>query len=354
MPGERRSPAASRAAENRRGNKQIARRAGLVYVDDRGHGIRRRGSAANGFRYLEERTRQPVSGRVRSRIRSLAIPPAYRNVWICPNPRGHLQASGRDSRGRKQYRYHPRWHRACDRAKFDRIVTFADALPRLRRRVAHDLKRPGLPQDKVIAAIVRLLDTTSVRVGNPEYARDNRTYGLTTLRDGHVSFTRAGRAVFDFHGKGRARHRIEVADARIADIVRRCRALRGRHLFQFEDPGGKCRPVNSTQVNEYLRTHLGAEFTAKDFRTWAATLRAVRLLERTAMPDPSTERAVRAAINEVVRAGCAGPAQHARCMQALLHLPDGFRRLAGGQAPRYMVRTSSVDANARSTACGTM
>lgn len=301
MSGECRSPAASRAAENRRGNEQIARRAGLVYVDDRGHGIRRRGSAANGFRYLEERTRQPVSRRVRSRIRSLAIPPAYRDVWICPNPRGHLQASGRDSRGRKQYRYHPRWHRARDRAKFDRIVTFADALPRLRRRVAHDLKRPGLPQDKVIAAIVRLLDTTSVRVGNPEYARDNRTYGLTTLRDGHVSFTRAGRAVFDFHGKGRTRHRIEVADARIADIVRRCRALRGRHLFQFEDPGGKCRPVNSTQVNEYLRTHLGAEFTAKDFRTWAATLRAVRLLERTAMPDPSTERAVRAAINEVVR-----------------------------------------------------
>jgi DNA topoisomerase I len=148
---------------------------------------------------------------------------------------------------------------------------------------------------------VRLLDTTRVRVGNPEYARDNRTYGLTTLKDGHVSFTRAGRAVFDFHGKGRTRHRIEVADARIADIVRRCRALRGRHLFQFEDPSGACRPVNSAQVNEYLRTHLGAEFTAKDFRTWAATLRAVRLLEHTAVPDPPTERAVRATINQVVR-----------------------------------------------------
>ena len=148
---------------------------------------------------------------------------------------------------------------------------------------------------------MRLLDTTRVRVGNSEYARDNRTYGLTTLKDGHVSFTRAGRAVFDFHGKGRARHRIEVADPRIADIVRRCRALRGRHLFQFEDATGTYRPVNSSQVNEYLRTHLGAEFTAKDFRTWAATLRAVRLLERTTVPDPATDRAVRATINEVVR-----------------------------------------------------
>jgi DNA topoisomerase IB len=138
-------------------------------------------------------------------------------------------------------------------------------------------------------------------VGNHEYARDNRTYGLTTLENGHVSFTRAGRAVLDFHGKGRTKHRIEVSDPRIAAIVRRCRALRGRHLFQFEDSGGKNRPVDSRQVNEYLRTHLGSEFTAKDFRTWGATLRAVRLLERTPVPDPPTQRAVRASINEVVR-----------------------------------------------------
>ncbi len=301
MPDGRTSGAERRRGDIRRASERTALRAGLVYVDDHANGIRRLGSAANGFRYLEERTRRPVSRKERRRIRSLAIPPAYHDVWICPNPNGHLQASGRDARGRKQYRYHPRWHRARDRAKFDRIVDFAEALPRLRRRVARDLARPGLPQEKVIATIVRLLDTTRVRVGNSEYARDNRTYGLTTLKDGHVSFTRAGRAVFDFHGKGRARHRIEVADPRIADIVRRCRALRGRHLFQFEDATGTYRPVNSLQVNEYLRTHLGAEFTAKDFRTWAATLRAVRLLERTAVPDPATDRAVRATINEVIR-----------------------------------------------------
>jgi DNA topoisomerase IB len=300
MPAATTPAAATRAAENRRASERIARHAGLVYVDDRGRGIRRRGSAANGFRYLEERTRRPVNGSERKRIQALAIPPAYRDVWICPDPRGHLQASGRDARGRKQYRYHPLWHQARDRAKFDRIVAFADALPRLRRRVARDLARRGLPQEKVIATIVRLLDTTRVRVGNREYARDNGTYGLTTLRDGHVHFTRAGRVVLDFNGKGGARHCVEVTEPRIAEIVRRCRALRGRHLFQFEDGAGGCRPVSARQVNEYLREHLGGDFTAKDFRTWAATLRAGRLLARTAVPDPPSQRRLRAAINSVV------------------------------------------------------
>ena len=301
MPGRHTSTTSKRVAENRLANARIARRAGLAYVDDRGRGIRRQGSISNGFRYVRETTRRSVSAAERRRIRSLAVPPAYTDVWICPNPRGHLQASGRDARGRKQYRYHARWHSARDRAKFDRILAFADALPRLRRRVARDLARAGLPQDKVIATIVRLLDTTRARVGNHEYARDNRTYGLTTLRDNHVRFTRAGRAVLDFDGKGRTRHRIEVSDPRIAAIVRRCRALQGRRLFQFEDADGKCRPVDSRQVNEYLRAHLGGEFTAKDFRTWGATLRAVRLLERTAVPVPPTQRNLRGRINEVVR-----------------------------------------------------
>ena len=207
----------------------------------------------------------------------------------------------RDSRGRKQYRYHPRWRSVRDRAKFDRILAFADALPRLRRRITRDLARPGLPQEKVVATIVRLLDTTRARVGNHEYARDNRTYGLTTLRDDHVRFTRAGLAVLDFNGKGRTRHRIEVSDPRIAAIVRECHALDGRHLFQSEDAVGRCRPVRARHVNEYLRAHLGGEFTAKDFRTWGATLRAVRLLERTAVPEPRTQKNVRTTINEVVR-----------------------------------------------------
>jgi DNA topoisomerase IB len=287
--------------ENRRANERIARRAGLVYVDDRGRGIRRRGSASNGFNYLEERTRRPVSGKEKRRIQALAIPPAYIDVWICPDPRGHLQASGRDARGRKQYRYHPLWRRARDRAKFDRIIAFADALPRLRRRVSRDLARPGLPQDKVVATIVRLLDTTRARVGNREYARDNGTYGLTTLRDGHVRFTRAGGAMLRFKGKGGAQHRIEVTDTRIVGILRRCRALTGRHLFQCEDRAGRCRAVNARHVNEYLRAHLDGEFTAKDFRTWAATLRAARLLGHTSVPDPPTQRRVRAVINAVVQ-----------------------------------------------------
>jgi DNA topoisomerase I len=295
------SATSKRATEIRRDSARIARRAGLVYVDGPGRGIRRRGSVANGFRYVRERTNRPVSAAERRRIRSLAVPPAYTDVWICPNPRGHLQASGRDARGRKQYRYHARWYSVRDRAKFDRILAFADALPKLRRRVARDLARDGLPQEKVIATIVRLLDTTRARVGNHEYARDNRTYGLTTLKDSHVRFTRAGRAVLDFDGKGRTRHRIEVSDPRLAAIVRECHAQRGRHLFQFEGANGKCRPVDSRQVNEYLRAHLGGEFTAKDFRTWGATLRAVRLLERTAVPEPPTQRKLRASINEVVR-----------------------------------------------------
>ena len=296
------STTSNRAAGIRVANARIARRAGLAYVDDRGQGIRRRGSVSNGFRYLRDGTgHHPLSADERRRIKSLAVPPAYTDVWICPNPKGHLQASGRDSRGRKQYRYHPRWRSVRDRAKFDRILAFADALPRLRRRVTRDLARPGLPQEKVVATIVRLLDTTRARVGNHEYARDNRTYGLTTLRDDHVRFTRAGLAVLDFNGKGRTRHRIEVSDPRIAAIVRECHALDGRHLFQSEDAVGRCRPVRSRHVNEYLRAHLGGEFTAKDFRTWGATLRAVRLLERTAVPEPRTQKNVRTTINEVVR-----------------------------------------------------
>ena len=279
---------------------QLARRAGLVYVHDRSPGIRRRRSRKNGFTYVIGRTGRPISEKNLIRIRALAVPPAYRDVWICSNPRGHLQASGRDARGRKQYRYHPLWREARDREKFARVVEFASALPRLRRRVTRDLARDGLPRERVLAAIVRLLDTTRARVGNAEYARANRTYGLSTLRDRHVRGAPGHRTVLDFPGKGGARHTVTVTDARLARIVRACRRMEGSHLFQFEDDTGRNRPVTSGDVNAYLREHMGGKFTAKDFRTWSATLRAIQILARTPVPKPPVERPIRLAIKGVV------------------------------------------------------
>lgn len=253
-----------------------ARTAGLRYVSDRAPGIRR--IARNGgFAYVA-----PSGGRVReerelARIKALAIPPAWTDVWICPHPRGHLQATGRDARGRKQYRYHAEWRALRDGAKFERLAAFARALPALRRRVAADQERPGLPREKVIATVVHLLETTLIRIGNDEYARQNGSYGLTTLRNRHVRIAGA-RLMFEFVGKGGKRHRIGVRSRRLSRIVRRCRELPGQELFQYVDDGGEAQTVGSADVNGYLREAMGADFTAKDFRTWQATvLTAVHL-----------------------------------------------------------------------------
>ena len=231
------------------------------------------------------------------RIRSLAIPPAWTDVWICPVAHGHIQAVGRDARGRKQYRYHARWRVVRDEAKFDRVIQFGRALPAIRERVEKDLDRAGLPREKVLASVVRLLETTLIRVGNAEYARDNGSYGLTTLRTRHVTVEGA-RLRFEFRGKGGKRHTVDVSDRRLARVVRRCQDLPGHELFQYLDEEGQRQAIDSADVNAYLREIAGEEFTAKDFRTWGGTV-----LAALALAEPSdegdTRRRLTAAIAEV-------------------------------------------------------
>jgi DNA topoisomerase IB len=279
---------------------QMALDAGLVYVSDDEPGIRRR-KVGKGFRYFTPDNRRLERADELKRIASLAVPPAYRDVWICMSSHGHLQATGRDARGRKQYRYHPQWRRVRDSAKFDRMVMFGEALPKLRRKLRRDLSLPGLPREKVLAVVVTLLDTTRVRVGNTEYARDNKSFGLTTLRNRHVSFIRDGRAALNFRGKGGVQHEVLIDDKRIARIVRHCQELPGQHLFQYVTDSGERCPIDSGQVNDYLREAMGEEFTAKDFRTWAATLQAVTLLARTALPEKPSEQAFKSEIVKVVK-----------------------------------------------------
>jgi DNA topoisomerase I len=279
---------------------QMAVEAGLIYVSDAEPGIRRL-RAGKGFRYLTPENRRLAAARELKRIASLAIPPAYRDVWISLKARGHLQATGRDARGRKQYRYHPQWRQVRDSAKFDRMVAFGEALPKLRRKLGRDLALPGLPREKVLAVVVSILDATRVRIGNSEYARDNKSFGLTTLRNRHVSFIHDGRAILNFRGKGGVQHEILIDDKRIAQIVRRCQEIPGQHLFQYvNDEGQRC-PVDSGQVNDYLREAMGDDFTAKDFRTWGATLHAITLLARRPLPQPSSERVLKSEIAEVVK-----------------------------------------------------
>jgi len=254
--------------------------AGLAYVSEGGPGIRRR-RAGKGWRYIapDGRTvRDPVA---RARFRALAIPPAWRDVWICPDPRGHVQATGRDAKGRKQYRYHAGFRAVRDRAKYGRMLAFARTLPRIRRRIARDLALGDaeLGREKVLAALVRLLETTLIRVGNEEYARKNRSFGLTTLRRAHA--TVSGPDVrFRFRGKSGKDHVIEVRDRRLAAIVEQCRKSRGPALFQYRSGRGRRRRVDSGDVNRYLREITGRDFTAKDFRTWAGTVLAAGALLR--------------------------------------------------------------------------
>jgi DNA topoisomerase I len=279
---------------------QMAIDAGLVYVSDTEPGIRRL-RAGKGFRYVTPENRQLAAEKDLKRIASLAIPPAYRDVWITLKPRGHLQATGRDARGRKQYRYHTEWRELRDSAKFGRMVSFGEQLPKLRRKLNRDLALSGLPREKVLAVVVSLLDATRIRVGNSEYARDNKSFGLTTLRNRHVSFIRDGRAVLNFRGKGGVQHEILIDDRRIAKIVRRCQEIPGQDLFQYiNDEGQRC-PIDSGQVNDYLREAMGNDFTAKDFRTWGATLHAITLLACAPLPDPPSEHAFKKKIAEVVK-----------------------------------------------------
>jgi DNA topoisomerase-1 len=279
-----------------------ARAAGLRYVLDAAPGIRREGEAA-AFRYRRDDGKLVRDAATLKRIRSLAIPPAWRNVWICAREDGHLQATGRDARGRKQYRYHARWRETRDETKYGRLVAFARALPRIRRCVRRDLARPGLPREKALAAVVRLLEATLIRVGNEEYARENESFGLTTLRGRQVRIDGATLR-FRFRGKSGVQHDVELSDRRLAAIVRRMRELPGEELFGFIDENGETRSIESGDVNDYLRESAGEAFTSKDFRTWAGTLLCARELRRLEPPasDAEARRCLAGAVETVARA----------------------------------------------------
>lgn len=273
--------------------RRHARATGLAYVSDTEPGIRRK-RCGKGFCYVGPGGRPVTAQGTLERIRKLAIPPAYTDIWICTDERGHLQATGRDARQRKQYRYHPSWRETRDDGKFSRMIEFGAQLPQLRRRLKQDLALPGLPKNKVLAAVVALLDETLLRVGNEEYARSNQSFGLTTLRDRHVRFFKDGRAFFCFRGKSGRQQEVVLDDRRLAHIIRRCQQLPGQQLFQYVDDDGQRQPIDSGVVNEHLREAMGgngAGFTAKDFRTWGATVRAIAFLSCQACEGEISERA---------------------------------------------------------------
>jgi DNA topoisomerase-1 len=298
------------ARKSRNGNKQngeakisaesieAAEDAGLRYVSDEQPGFSRQRNGDD-FEYFDIKGK-PIRDEQRLlRIKRLTIPPAWSDVWICPSPNGHIQATGRDARRRKQYRYHERWREIRDENKYDRLVNFGKALPKIRRRVKKDLARGGLPREKVLATIVQLLERSFIRVGNEEYARENKSFGLTTMKDRHVD-VKGSKLRFRFRGKSGRQHEVDVTDGRIARIVSKLQDLPGQSLFQYLDDEGNVRDVTSQDVNEYLREITGEDFTAKDFRTWAGTVLAAIALS--AAGEFETEKQAKAKIKNAVGA----------------------------------------------------
>jgi DNA topoisomerase-1 len=327
-------------------NTEAADAAGLVYVTDEDPGIRRR-KTARGFAYTGPDGKAVTDAPTLDRIAKLVIPPAYADVWICANPKGHIQATGRDVRGRKQYRYHPDWRATRDEGKFARMAAFGRALPAIRRRVEADLRRRGFPKEKVLAAVVRLLEVTLIRVGNTEYARTNKSFGLTTLRDRHAAIA-GGQVRFQFKGKSGVAHATSLRDRRLARIVKGCQDIPGQRLFQYWDEDGQHRAIESADVNAYLRDISGHDFTAKDFRTWAGTLLAAKALAM--QPAPENEHQARQAVTLCVKAtaGLLGNTP-AVCRAAYIHpqvltafadkrLPRTFATCEGEQCERAVLR----------------
>jgi DNA topoisomerase IB len=310
----------------------------LRHVNDAMPGIRRCGRTR--FHYVSPAGRRVTDAKTLARIRALAIPPAWSEVWICSDPRGHIQATGRDARGRKQYRYHPAWVRRSRRDKHARIIAFGAALPRLRRALRAALTRPGLPKDKVVAMVVAVMGATLVRIGNVEYAASNRSYGLTTLRNRHVQAMRSGGLRFRFTGKSGKTHEVPLTDARLVRLVRRCQQLPGQRLFQYVDADGRCHPVNSSDVNAWLHAGMGEDFSAKDFRTWGATAMAFRALAATPLPagddgGPAAERTLAAVENGVVEQVAAALGNtRAVCRSAYID-PCVFAAWRAGQLARH-------------------
>jgi DNA topoisomerase-1 len=255
---------------------ESAEEAGLRYVSDDQPGYTRKAKGKD-FEYFDTEGKRIRDETRLLRLKRLAIPPAYTDVWICPSPNGHLQATGCDARGRKQYRYHERWREVRDENKYERMVVFGKALPKIRRRVNRDLKRRGLPREKVLATVVQLLERTFIRIGNEEYAKENKSFGLTTLRDRHVDVT-GEKLRFSFRGKSGVEHEVDVRDRRLAKIIRQLQDLPGQEVFQYVNGDGVKRTISSEDVNDYLREITGEEFTAKDFRTWAGTVLAAMAL----------------------------------------------------------------------------
>ena len=277
--------------------KQSARKAGLHYAIPKGKGIRRQ-SVGNEFVYLDENDQVIRDNETLDRIRSLVIPPAYQSVWISPDPDGHIQAVGWDAKGRKQYRYHPEYRKIRDLVKFDRMQAFGRVLPRIRRAVNRHLKLRGMPKRKVLAAVVKLLDTTYIRIGNEEYAEDNGSFGLTTLRNKHVEIL-GEMLKFKFRGKSGQNHEIKLRDAGLARLVRKCQCIPGSALFQYIDESGEPTSIESGDVNEYLREISGGDFTAKDFRTWGGTCLAANYLLEKEITE--TAKDVKATLVQVVK-----------------------------------------------------
>jgi DNA topoisomerase-1 len=330
-----------RLARRRLTPREAAGAAGLRYVDDSVAGISRR-ARGKGFIFFHAAGRRVRDPRVRRRIEHLAIPPAWRDVWICPHADGHIQATGRDARGRKQYLYHASWRAHRDAAKYDKLLPFGIMLPELRRKIDRHLALPGLPRDKVLATVVALLQRTHMRIGNEEYARANASFGMTTLRSRHVRLRR-GELRFTFKGKSGVRHAISLEDRRLARIVRSCQELPGQELFQFVDDDGRARRVDSDDVNAYLRELAGIEISAKDFRTWAGTSLLVEaLLAQPAFASATqAKRNVSAAIGVVckklgnTKAVCRSSYVHPAVIDAYVAgaLAEHFPATAGGAAP---------------------
>lgn len=312
---------------------ESAKAAHLRYVSDDRPGIRRR-RRGKGFIYLDMDGQVIHDVAILQRIRALAIPPAWQEVWICPSPNGHIQATARDAKGRKQYRYHPRWREVRDETKYGRLLEFARVLPKLRRRVKTDLRLPKMPRDKILATIVRLLETTFIRIGNQEYARTNHSFGLTTMRTRHVAVNGAT-LKFRFRGKSGKLHSITLTDPKVAKIIKRCQDLPGQELFQYIDATGEMQTITSADVNQYLREVTAQDFTAKDFRTWAGTvLAACALVEYEAVESKTQARKnIVAAIASVAAqlgntpAVCRKCYVHPSVLEAYLEreMPDGLK-----------------------------
>jgi len=317
---------------------QAAEKVLLAYVNDQEQGLTRLGRPGR-FAYADADGRPVKDEATLERIRVLAIPPAWTGVWICPDPNGHIQAVGRDQKGRKQYRYHPDWRADRDARKYERMAAFGRALPRLRKRVEADLSRRGLPREKVLAAVVRLLELTLIRVGNDEYAKANKSFGLTTMQKRHLKLAGGG-AMFEFKGKSGKVHRTGFRDRRLARIVRACQDLRGQRLFQYLDEDGQRRSIESHDVNDYIRAVAGEDFSAKDFRTWYGSLAALEALSL--QPAPASKTEAKKALNLCIKAvaGLLGNTP-AVCRAAYIH-PRVLEAFEASALPRR--RASSARA----------